>query len=533
MADLPVRKRLFYGMGGLTMCLPDFIVMQWLLVRYVPPDASKHLVPAALFGVVVLVGRLTEGLLSPVIGHWSDQCRSRWGRRLPFIRFGLVPFVVAFFFLFHPPVGHMHWGNAVYAFALIPIYAFLYGCNITPYLALLPEITTDLKERVDLTTFQSVFIMIGTFVFAGMGAIVERWGWTAFAGTAAVLTLVFFVPVATMIQERPRPEQAHQEKLRLFHSIRLALENRPFRFVMGCTAIYWFGLNGVIALVPHWVLNVLGRTEGNVPLLMVPFLLMNLVFFFVFNALAAKAGKYVLMLVTFLVSGVVIAGLGLVGHMPFGSAFAQTGLILALFGAPAAGFMVLPFAVLSDVVDYDEQLTGRRREAIFFGVQGIAQKAMIGLSVLAFTVVPYIRSDGTKMLPEKGAIGFSGVYRPQDGGPPQEGRAQTSIEEPEPATIRVDANPDSLDAPWRLSGPDGFVYNGSGDQVLEGLTPGPYVIDWGNVAGHITPNPERTATPFGLKLMALLCGVACVAAFVFFIKYPLRERDGKVVLVGE
>ncbi|HEO71012.1 MAG TPA: MFS transporter, partial [Candidatus Hydrogenedentes bacterium] len=371
MAELPLSKRIFYGMGGLTMALPDFIVMQWLIVRYIPPDGSGNLVPRALVGAMLLAGRFIEGMLNPVIANWSDHSRSRWGRRLPFIRLALLPLALAFYLLFNPPMDHMHWVNTVYAFVLVMTYAFLYGCVITPYLALIPEITSDLKERVDLTTFQSLFVMIGTFVFAAMPIILERFGWRAFSGTAALLLLVFFLPVATVIREKPRLATATQPKLHLFHSIKLALQNRPFRYVAGCTALYWFGLNGVIALIPHWTVCVLGRSEGNVTMLMVPFLLMNVVFFFVFNVLAARFGKYALMLVTFGVGAVIVAAFASVGVFPLGSTYLQTAVVMALFGAPAAGFMVLPFAVLADVVDYDETLTGRRREAIFFGVQGI------------------------------------------------------------------------------------------------------------------------------------------------------------------
>ena len=54
---------------------------------------------------------------------------------------------------------------------------------------------------------------------------------------------------------------------------------------------------------------------------------------------------------------------------------------------------VMHFAALSDVVDYDEQLTGKRREAIYFGVQAIFQKTMIGISIAAFGIIAFIGSD--------------------------------------------------------------------------------------------------------------------------------------------
>jgi len=520
-------------MGGLTMNLPDLVLMQWLLVRYVPPDVSKHLVPPALFGVVVLLGRIFEGASNPPIANLSDHCRSRWGRRLPFIRFGIVPLALVFFLLFHPPVDHLHWINAVFVIVVLPMHALLYVSNVTPYLSLLPEITSDLKERVDLTTFQSVFIMLGTFVFASLGQVLERWGWSGLSGLCAALMIIFFIPVATVIRERPKPLGTEQRNLKLFESIRLALRNRPFVFVITSTALYWFGLNGVIALVPHWTAAALFKSEGAVPMLMVPFLVMNLVFFFVFNALTRRFGKYPLMIVTFVGSGVVILGLCLVGTVPLGSTLVQTMVILAAFGMPVAGFMVLPFAILSDVIDYDERLTGRRREAIFFGVQGIAQRTMVGLSVLTFTIVPYFKSDGSRTLIENGALAISERYVPvanTEASPPD--AAPASLTQLEPGQVRVAPEPASLDAPWTLTGPDGFTRTGHGVETLTDLAPGRYRIAWGEVPGWQAPRPPRTVTPFGLKLMAMLCGLFCMLGCLLFLPYPIRERDGKLFVLG-
>ena len=89
-------------------------------------------------------------------------------------------------------------------------------------------------------------------------------------------------------------------------------------------------------------------------------------------------------LVSTIGSAVAAPLLALVGHLPFGSDLVQTAVAMAVIGIPAAGFMMLPFAILSDVVDYDEQLTGQRREAIFFGMQGVAQKLMLGAGALTF-----------------------------------------------------------------------------------------------------------------------------------------------------
>ena len=531
MAELPVRKRIFYGMGGLTMNLTDLLVIQWLLVRYVPPEAEKHLMPAALFGVLFFCGRMLEGGTNPFIAHWSDGLESRWGRRMPFIRFGLIPLALAFYLLFNPPMQEMHWLNIVFAIAVIPVYFISYGLVITPYLSLLPEITSDLKERVDLTTFQSVFLMLTTVVaFTVMPFVLGRWGWHVFAGSAAILVVLFMLPVALWIQEKPRPKKADLDKLRVIPSIILSLKNRPFRYVIGATAFYWYGLNGMISLITYWVLVTLARSEGEVGKLMGPFLVVNVAFFFVFNALSQKYGKYVLMLVTFLGTAFAIAAFALVGVIPIGSEFIQTVFVVALLGAPAAGFMVLPFAVLADVVDYDEQLTGRRREAIFFGVQGVVQKIFIGASIVSLTIIPKIASDGSKVLRNDESVVFTGAYS-QPGA--ETGEITVPKDELLPNAVHIRTAPQDLDAPWSLTGPDGFKQEGRGDAVIQDLPRGPYAIAWGEVPGWTTPEIPPTPTVFGLKVMAILCAIACFIGFLIYLGSPLRERDGKVFVLGE
>jgi Na+/melibiose symporter-like transporter len=67
-----------------------------------------------------------------------------------------------------------------------------------------------------------------------------------------------------------------------------------------------------------------------------------------------------------------------------------------LAGLPVAGFGVVAFALLADVIDADTARTGLRREAIYFGVQAILQKSMIGFSVVTFAFLQ--RAPGTSGL---------------------------------------------------------------------------------------------------------------------------------------
>jgi hypothetical protein len=81
----------------------------------------------------------------------------------------------------------------------------------------------------------------------------------------------------------------------------------------------------------------------------------------------------------------------------------------------------------------------------------------------------------TQPLIQRGLIRFTGTY--------------TQIVEPT-GTIEIDPNPNSLSAPWSLSGPAGFMANGEGDAVLAGRQVGEYTLTWGDTPGYFTPTPN-------------------------------------------
>jgi GPH family glycoside/pentoside/hexuronide:cation symporter len=83
-----------------------------------------------------------------------------------------------------------------------------------------------------------------------------------------------------------------------------------------------------------------------------------------------------------------------IGRISFISPLWQTGILLTLVGIPMAGLSALPFALIADVIDYDEQRTGRRREALFFALQGTIQKAFLACTAMAFSVLAYIGPKG-------------------------------------------------------------------------------------------------------------------------------------------
>jgi GPH family glycoside/pentoside/hexuronide:cation symporter len=148
--------------------------------------------------------------------------------------------------------------------------------------------------------------------------------------------------------------------------------------------LYWFSLNLLLMLVPRRVEEVLHLRRDAVTWVMLPFIGVNLVGFFVVNWLGKRIGKFRGFLVVLELSALMFPLLAVSLWLMFAPPLTVMQVLLAVSGLPVAGFAVLPFALLADVIDVDAKSSGARREAIYFGVQAIFQKSIIGLSIVAF-----------------------------------------------------------------------------------------------------------------------------------------------------
>lgn len=387
MADLTLKKKVLYGMGGICMIVPDSAFAQWIVVRYIP-DSAHALVSPYRFAILFMVARVIGALAEVCIGHFSDHFASKWGRRMPFIRFGLIPFALAFLLMWTPPIGHLHWLNAVYIYLIMQTYLLLYPTVLTPYLALIPELSADPRERVTLTTVQAFAIMMGTILFALLGTAIKGGGWLFAMGLVSMAMLVGLLPFA--VTHREKPSVRSTEKVEpLLPAIWSALHNRPFLHLVFSTALFYFSLNIMQMLLPYWVRVYLHADEGQVTLLMAPLLFTTIAIFPAIPWLASRIGKHAMFLGS--IAGMIVCMLLFlgIGRFDFISPFAQTALLMALIGAPMAGLSALPFALIADVIDYDEQRTGRRREALFIALQGTIQKSFLAFTAMTFATLAF------------------------------------------------------------------------------------------------------------------------------------------------
>ena len=132
-------------------------------------------------GLALAIPRMWDAITDPIIGHLSDSCQSRWGRRRPFILAGAIAVFATYSLLWLPSPS---WGpDAIFWWFMAT--SFLYYTATTvfaiPYIAIGYEIAADSVERAKLMTFRSV---IGSIFGLAMPWIYAMcfWNWEALTG---------------------------------------------------------------------------------------------------------------------------------------------------------------------------------------------------------------------------------------------------------------------------------------------------------------------------------------------------------------
>ena len=147
-----------YAIGGFGPGFLYQIVLTYLLLYYRPAQqlAGKGAIffaPAVGYAVGMFVARLLDGIIDLPIATWTDNMKSRWGRRRPLMVIGLIPTAITFILLWYPPItgnslgANGHWGNAAYVAVVSSLFFFFYTLIVVPYLAALSEIVTGRKFK--------------------------------------------------------------------------------------------------------------------------------------------------------------------------------------------------------------------------------------------------------------------------------------------------------------------------------------------------------------------------------------------------
>ena len=403
----------------------------WLLFFLVPPreeGISSAVPPLALgfidldprvfIAAVLTAGRLIEALDDPIIGWWSDRTRSRWGRRLPFVLFA-TPFYALFFgLLWLTPLGSGSFGNVIYVFVVLELFFLSNTLSAGPYESLFPEIARSHRDRMSIVAWQFYFGVLGASLGLILtGVIIDAAGFKVMAIIIAACGLAFRYSGLFGVWRRA-PRNTPPSRMKLTAAFAATLRNKQFLYFLPTFVFFQLAVTMVIAWLPFFVSQVLRaeRTGETTSLLTGAALAGMVVSVFILWKLSFTRSKRSIYSLCLLGTALYLPWLFFAGFIPGVPGLAQ-GLVIA-FGAgiAMAGVNLMPRAITADIADYDELVTGMRREGMFYATQNLFEKFGSSFSVVLLALVLLLGETvdnplGIRMVgPVAGVIAFFGYW---------------------------------------------------------------------------------------------------------------------------
>ncbi|MEM8547545.1 MAG: MFS transporter, partial [Pseudomonadota bacterium] len=157
---IPFHLKLVYGIGAFVNNILAAAIGNMAIVLNLGLGMSP-----ALVGLLGSLPRLTDAITDPLMGYISDNTKSSYGRRRPYIFFGAIAAGIVFMFLWQFPPGKTEGYYFWYFLVGSLIFFLAYTMFATPWVALGYELTPDYHERTRLMGVQN-FIGNGAYIIS-------------------------------------------------------------------------------------------------------------------------------------------------------------------------------------------------------------------------------------------------------------------------------------------------------------------------------------------------------------------------------
>lgn len=386
---MPGRLLLLY-------CLPytGYICAVFLFAFYFFKYCTDVLLMApAVLGVLFGLARLWDAAIDPLVGYLSDKTEHAMGRRRSWLMASAPAVVVAWMMLWNPPAVLSGLDLVIW----MGIALFAYSTAITlfavPYQALGMELTTAYHDRTRLFAYRYVMSAVGMVLGFGaffvMGSTGEkqlfnlsvREAVLAVSVTAAAIWGVAILMTIYGIKEQPHFLGRGGQKIT--HAYRDVFRNKHAGLILIIHTIQMFSMSSLSLLAVYVLQYVVKLSMEDTVVMMLVFAVPGLFLMSLWLRLSARLGKKNTWILSMVVTGL---GFGLFMFVEEGSFYIFL-LMGVLIGMGYACYNTLSFSIYADIIDYDEYVSGERKEGTYLAVWYFVFKASSGIAAIVLGFV--------------------------------------------------------------------------------------------------------------------------------------------------
>lgn len=385
---VPIRDKILYGSGSFAD-----MTFQWTLIAFALPILNIELgFSPWIIGLVLAVTRIWDAVTDPLMGSISDNTRTRYGRRRPYIGVGAILCGLFFISIWFVPQNISDWQFFFYFLVTSILFYTSFTVFSVPLYAMGYEMSPDFHERTKIMGVRIFSNSLnGIILFPWFLAFIHLSIWSDSVegirmtglGIGLLMMVLGLIPALTL-KEKVKTYVEKQERVSVLKSLKFTFGCKPYVFLIAAFFIALFAYNTVatIYVYPLKYLVCAGddaRYSFWVGWIEASHHISTLCVLIPITLLSKRIGKRMACILAplFLIVGSLAYLVCFIPDMPWLVVVPR-----ALVAMGWAGLFVLVPSMIADVVDYDEQQTGTRREGMFGAVHFWVIKLALAFALL-------------------------------------------------------------------------------------------------------------------------------------------------------
>lgn len=390
---IPTKEKIFYGIGAF-MDGGGVAMMSCVMLKYM----TSMGIAMALASTIMMVAKIWDAITDPLMGFISDNTRSKYGRRKPYMFWGGISLLFAIFFVFMPVRS---WGMSIEGFiAYILVFYLIWNTCSTitqvPYCSMASDISPSFRERNNANTVKLVFNAIASGLayvlpLLFVEALISADGYLFMPHLSptefwVVMSLVFgimfgggLVLCAIFVKERIKPT-APKKKFdfkQFINNYAEPYKNRSYRWHIVMYVAAFICMDMISALAVYYATDVwhgykLFGMDMSSLFIIAPMMVAAVVMFPLARYVMDKKSKqfaFRMGLPFYIAAGIMLAVMDPSWTPPI-----LVPIVAAFMGLGFGGAQMMPWIIFPDTVDVAQMATGSRPTGTYSGMMTLARK---------------------------------------------------------------------------------------------------------------------------------------------------------------
>ena len=384
------RNKWTYSLGGIGRDMIYQLVATFFITYIQFSGLNLTASQFSVIGILLVIGRIWDGVNDPIMGGIVDNTRSKWGKFKPWIMSGAIFTGIAVILMFnYRPEG---WGFVVFFGIIYFFWEIAFTLNDIPYWSLLPNLATEKKHRDQIAMMVVVFAAVGAFLanavisFTTVGNAVKGYS------MISITFVIFFLACTSLtvfgVKEPRKIDPEKEEKTSIKQMFSAIKNNDQLLWSALALLLYTVGSNLLVALGYNFFYMELGYDGSMVMIFVVTFGVSTILVQSFFANIAKRFKRRNLMnfsIVLLIFGYIMMLLLGYLSFLPIN--LITVCIFGALVFAGQAMFYMITIINMTNTIEYNEYKTGKRNEAVLFSLRPFVTKLASALQQGIVTLV--------------------------------------------------------------------------------------------------------------------------------------------------